>query len=256
MTTAYREKGSPDRRRSSATAVGADLHRTHPRSTCAPISVPVADRHADCPEASLARASRGETKSFRDADRTATPIHINCRSALHKVSLQCRLPCAFVCFPRKALRAERSALHLASNYPGGALRDVCLDMFFVRAVYASESSWNLKKSPMRDGGRLMESARVGGYAVLLLGLAVVSTPIGATAKSITVRPGESIQAAIDAAAPGDAVKVLSGDYYETHSGSAAVRITKPLTLIASGTGSHSAVRRPEGRHRRRAGQPG
>jgi len=58
--------------------------------------------------------------------------------------------------------------------------------------------------------------------------------MAATAKSITVRPGQSIQAAVDAAKPGDTVKVLSGDYYEVHSGSAAVLITKSLKLTASG----------------------
>jgi parallel beta-helix repeat protein len=58
--------------------------------------------------------------------------------------------------------------------------------------------------------------------------------MAATAKSITVRPGESIQKAVNAAAPGDTVKVLSGDYTEVHPGTAAVRITKPLTLTASG----------------------
>jgi len=80
----------------------------------------------------------------------------------------------------------------------------------------------------------MKSARVSSCAVLVLGLAVVSAPMAATAKSITVRAGQSIQAAVDAAAPGDTVKVQSGDYTETHSGSAAVRITKPLKLSASG----------------------
>jgi len=80
----------------------------------------------------------------------------------------------------------------------------------------------------------MKLVRVSSSTALVLGLALVSTPMAATAKSITVRPGESIQAAVDKAAPGDTVKVLSGDYTEVHPGSAAVRITKPLKLTASG----------------------
>jgi parallel beta-helix repeat protein len=48
----------------------------------------------------------------------------------------------------------------------------------------------------------------------------------------TVSPGQSIQAAIDAAAPGDTITVLPGDYTETHTNSAAIWITKPLKLIA------------------------
>jgi parallel beta-helix repeat protein len=80
----------------------------------------------------------------------------------------------------------------------------------------------------------MKSAQMSGYAILALGLALVGTPVAATAKSITVRPGESIQAAVDKATAGDTVKVLSGDYYETHAGTAAVLITKPLKLMASG----------------------
>jgi parallel beta-helix repeat protein len=47
-----------------------------------------------------------------------------------------------------------------------------------------------------------------------------------------VRPGESIQAAVDAAAPGDTIEVMPGDYVEAHDGRAAVRVTKPLKLIA------------------------
>jgi len=80
----------------------------------------------------------------------------------------------------------------------------------------------------------MKSAQLSSGAVLVLGLALASSPMAATAKSITVRPGESIQAAVTAAAPGDTVKVLSGDYCEPNPGLAAVRITKSLKLMASG----------------------
>ena len=86
-----------------------------------------------------------------------------------------------------------------------------------------------------EGRGFMKSARVSTCGALVLGLAVASTPMAATAKSITVRAGQSIQAAVDAAAPGDTVKVMSGDYVEAHSGTAAVRITKPLKLTANGT---------------------
>jgi parallel beta-helix repeat protein len=53
--------------------------------------------------------------------------------------------------------------------------------------------------------------------------------------STTVRPGESIQAAVDAAVPGDTIMVLPGDYTEPHDDRAAVRITKSLKLIAMST---------------------
>ena len=78
----------------------------------------------------------------------------------------------------------------------------------------------------------MKSARASICAVLVLGLAVLSAPTPATAKSFTVKPGESIQAAVDGASPGDTIKVLPGDYTEATAGPAAVRITKPLKLLA------------------------
>lgn len=93
---------------------------------------------------------------------------------------------------------------------------------------------NSKTPPGRAGRRFMKSARVSSCSILVLGLALASTPVAATAKSITVNPGQSIQAAVNTARPGDTVKVLSGDYCEPNPGAAAVRITKPLKLMASG----------------------
>jgi parallel beta-helix repeat protein len=63
----------------------------------------------------------------------------------------------------------------------------------------------------------------------------VCAPREATAATFVVNPGESIQAAVDAASAGDVVKVMPGDYVETHGGMAAVRITKRLKLIAKNT---------------------
>ncbi len=78
----------------------------------------------------------------------------------------------------------------------------------------------------------MRSALSGSVAALVLGCAVALVPSPAEAGSITVGPGESIQAAVDAAAPGSTVFVLPGTYVETHGGFASVRITKSLKLIA------------------------
>jgi hypothetical protein len=91
----------------------------------------------------------------------------------------------------------------------------------------------------------MESTQVRWCSVLLLGLSVLGLPMAAVAKPITVRPGESIQAAVAGAEAGDTVTVLSGDYYETPSQvewdkswgqtrCAAVLIHKAITLMASG----------------------
>ena len=67
---------------------------------------------------------------------------------------------------------------------------------------------------------------------LFLSCAIAWAPTATMATTITVSPGGSIQAAVDAAAPGDTVKVLPGDYTENHPGPAAVLVTKPLKLLA------------------------
>lgn len=82
----------------------------------------------------------------------------------------------------------------------------------------------------------MKFARGEMCALVGAGLVIMGTPMAATAVTITVNPGESIQAAVDAASPGDAIKVMPGDYIETnggtHTGTVAVTITKSLKLIA------------------------
>jgi len=77
----------------------------------------------------------------------------------------------------------------------------------------------------------MKSGGLSIRAVVILGLAVASAPAAARAATITVHPGESIQAAVTAASAKDTVSVLPGDYTEV-GGSAAITIDKPLKLVA------------------------
>jgi hypothetical protein len=64
------------------------------------------------------------------------------------------------------------------------------------------------------------------------GLSALWVPAAAQAATFTVNPGDSIQAAVDAASPGDTVKVMPGDYMEPALSGPAVRITKSLKLLA------------------------
>ncbi len=80
---------------------------------------------------------------------------------------------------------------------------------------------------------------------------------GKPKKNIKVKPGESIQAAVDAVAEGGTVSVLPGTYEETHDGTTAVRITKNgIKLIGKShedeEGHPGAARGAGQRDRRRA----
>lgn len=67
---------------------------------------------------------------------------------------------------------------------------------------------------------------------ITFGVATLCAPVAALAAAHVVNPGESIQAAVDAANPNDTILVMPGDYTETHGGNAAVRVTKSLKLFA------------------------
>lgn len=81
----------------------------------------------------------------------------------------------------------------------------------------------------------MKSDRASIGGVLILGMAVVLAPSGATAATHIVNPGDSIQAAVDGASDGDVIKVNPGDYYGSPGATDAVLITKRLKMIARKT---------------------
>src|SRR5437762_10812970 len=85
-------------------------------------------------------------------------------------------------------------------------------------------------------------------SVLKLGLVVALAVAGAAlvevapafAKTIVVHPGESIQRAVNHAAPGDTIKVQAGVYHQ----SVLIRSTSGLTLMGAGDGPHGTILMP------------
>jgi nitrous oxidase accessory protein NosD len=87
----------------------------------------------------------------------------------------------------------------------------------------------------------MKGARLSVFAVSILGLTVAYAPTPAAAGAIKVYPGESIQAAVDAAVPGDKIVVYPGTYTETHGGFNAVRVNKSLKMLGKSKGTEKVV---------------
>src|SRR6476619_4199590 len=80
------------------------------------------------------------------------------------------------------------------------------------------------------------------YRTLVLSLAaaaLVAAPTPALAATHVVHPGESIQAAVDAASPGDTVFVQPGTYHE-----AVVVTTDGIFLRGGGPGNYTTIVAP------------
>jgi parallel beta-helix repeat protein len=109
-----------------------------------------------------------------------------------------------------------------------------LDFAAARSILPARQRQRLPAAPPGKIGRPSVNwprsrASIGALA---LGVATLCVPGAALAARRVVRPGESIQEAVDAASPKDTIVVMPGDYTETHGGEAAVRVTKSLKLIA------------------------
>lgn len=77
---------------------------------------------------------------------------------------------------------------------------------------------------------------------LLLAAVVLGTPTAADAAIRTVRPGQSIQAAIDAAAPGDTILVEPGIYQEVGNADFGLRISTANLRLIGKRGHQGKVR--------------
>jgi hypothetical protein len=96
--------------------------------------------------------------------------------------------------------------------------------------------------------RYLELHRFLGLAALgtfTIGLAFLCVPATAGAAQTVLYPGDSIQAAVDAAAPGTRIVLMPGTYIETHGNPVAVRIKQDdIHLIGRPQGNNKVILAP------------
>src|SRR2546421_11428070 len=86
---------------------------------------------------------------------------------------------------------------------------------------------------------MQRTSRMLAVAFAVAALAMIAVAVPAQAKTIDVMPGQSIQAAIDSASPGDTIVVHPGTYHEN------VLVNKNnVTLRGSGASSEGTVLLP------------
>jgi len=94
----------------------------------------------------------------------------------------------------------------------------------------------------RELNRFLSLAALGTLAI---GLAILCVPVTAGAAETVLYPGDSIQAAVDAASPGDKIIVMPGVYYGPAESRRAVRIKKDgIRLIGKPDGDDKVILRP------------
>ena len=92
---------------------------------------------------------------------------------------------------------------------------------------------------------LSRSPTLAALGTLPLGLAVLCAPITASAKKTVLYPGQSIQATVDAAAPGDTIILMPGEYVGAALADEAVRIKKDgIRLIGKPDGDDKVILTP------------